>query len=145
MAAPKRRASTRRDFWHKQFHVLTVDMFRTDVGLAVNMTEAELRRSLRRVCSKQELIDEAMGEAEGWDAGAEVMYGRMLKMGGGFVVLIRADKGEFRRAIAHLTHEMVHVSQYLLRARRIPLTEDTEEVHAYLTEHLVETALRKLY
>lgn len=135
----------RRQFWHKQFHVLTVDMFRTDVGLAVNMTEAELHRVLRRNCSKSELIEEAMHEAEGWDAGVGAMYGRMLKMGGGFVVLLRTEKGEFRRAVAHLTHEIVHVAQYLLRNRRIPLSEDTEEVHAYLTEHIVESALRKLY
>lgn len=134
----------RREHWHKQFFVLGVDVFKTDVGVAVNMSEAEFGKALKRVCSKQELLDQAMSEAKGWDTEGDV-DGRMLKMGGGFVVLLRFEKDEFRRAVAILVHEMVHVAQYLLRHRRVPLSEDTEEVHAYLVEHLVEGALRKLY
>jgi len=144
LAKPRTRKS-KRDFWHKQFFVLSVDMFNTDVGVAVNMSEAELERSVKRACSNAEYLAEVKEEAAGWDDDAACVYGRMLKMGGGFVVMLRLEKGNFRKAVAILTHEMVHVSQYLLRARRVPLQEETEEVHAYLVEHLVYAALRKLY
>lgn len=134
-----------RRFYDKQFFVLNVTMFNTDVGVAINMDERDVLGRLRKVCSNPELLKQAAQEMSGWDDDAGHAEGRMCKMGGGFFVLLRLRKGYFRRAAAILTHEMVHVTQYLLRDRRVPLSQDTEEVHAYLTEHLVEQSLRRLY
>jgi hypothetical protein len=134
----------RRQFWHKQFHVLSADVFKTDVGLAVNMTRAEVERAVRRKCTDEALLKPWLEAIAPWDEETQVR-GSMTLLGGGFVVLMKADKNNFREAVGTLVHEMTHVTQYLLRHRRIPLNEDTEEVHAYLVEHLVHNALRRMY
>lgn len=133
----------RRRFWDKQFHVLSVDMFKVTVGVAVNMDEKEIERAVRRVAKPKYVDIDQWVEAElkGWDESRST-GGRMTQFGGGFVVFLRFEKNCERDAIGIVVHEMVHVAQYLLRDRRIPLQEDTEEVHAYLTEHLVVEALK---
>lgn len=119
-------------------------MFKVDVGVAVNLKERDVMKRLRALCSDEAQLAEVKSEIDGWD-GCSRTEGRMCLMGGGFVVLLRTIDKPFHKIASLVTHEMVHVTQYLLRKRRIPLSEDTEEVHAYLTEHLVEDALARLY
>lgn len=133
---------TKRRICDKQFRMVSVDMFRVDVAIAVNMTEREVERKIRKICGDVSIIPAFLDELRGWDAKAPL--GRMCLLGGGFVVLLNSARKDDRVSIATLVHEMVHVAQYLLRKRRIPLSEDTEEVHAYLTEYLVHEAMRRL-
>lgn len=131
------------NYWDKRGVTIDVDAFRVDVGVLVNMTEREAERWVKKRCKRTADIEAFCKELNEWDThtGAD---GQMLKLGGGFVILLRTRKGQFYDFLGTLTHEMVHVTQYLLRDRRTPLNEDTEEVHAYLTEYLVKTSLRKL-
>jgi hypothetical protein len=132
------------DPYRPRFFKIEADIFKVDVGVAVNLKQHDLMRKVRRLCSDEAMLQELREESEGWDS-AKCGEGRMCKMGGGFIVLLRAEKIGFCTFSALIVHEMVHVTQYLLRDRRIPLVQDTEEIHAYLTEHLVEKALKRVY
>jgi hypothetical protein len=118
-------------------------MFKVDVGVAVNLKERDTMKRLRALCDDESMLAEVKSEIDEWDNATTL--GRMCLMGGGFVVLLRTIDSPFHQIASLVTHEMVHVTQYLLRKRRIPLSEDTEEVHAYLTEHLVGETLARLY
>jgi hypothetical protein len=127
-----------------QLFVVGVDMFKVDVGVAVNLKERDVMKRLRALCSNEAQLAEVKSEMDGWDNNAN-MEGQLCHMGGGFVVLLRTIDKPFHKVASLVAHEMVHTTQYLLRNRRVPLNEDTEEVHAYLTEHLVEETLARLY
>lgn len=132
----------RSQIWHKQFHIIDVDIFKVHVGLAVNMTEAEVKRRLRKIAARHfAVLVEALRD---WDSDPD-LQGRTCCVHGGFVVLLRCDRHKARTAIGTLTHEMVHVVQRLLGDRRVPLSGDTDEVHAYLTEFLVRRALELIH
>lgn len=121
-------------------------MFKVDVGVAVNMNEAEIKRHWRKI--KPAAFTALCKELAGWDEDKTEeghALGRMCIVLSSFVVLLNLDRRQFRESVGTLTHEMTHVAQYLLRHRRIPLSEDTEEVHSYLTEYLVTEALRRMY
>lgn len=133
----------KKEFWHKRFFVLTADPFDTDVGIAINATEAEIKKWLKGVSKeKYGMFDEK--ELEDWD-NSKTNLGRMIPMGGGFVLIIKADKKYFRKFVGTLTHEIIHAVHYMLRNRRVPLSEDTEEVYAYSIESLLRHALYEIY
>lgn len=132
----------KKEFWHKRHFVLSADVFETDIAFFINMSEKEIAVALKKMAGDNyEKFDR--DELERWDENA--YHGRMIPFLGGFIVLLKADKDSFRKFVGILVHEITHVVQYLLRNRRIPLSEDTEEVHAYLSEFLTRTALNKLY
>lgn len=54
--------------------------------------------------------------------------------GGGSVIWLHPEA-----KLGTLVHEIVHASHHLLKCREVPLSEDTEEVYAYLQQFLVET------
>lgn len=140
----KRKKATKKDWWRKQCFVVTVDMFCTDVGFCIGTTAKEAKAWVKKVSgTKYKNLD--YEQFDSWES-EEKNEGRMVPFCGGFIVLLKADKRtQFRKFVGLLTHEVTHVVQYLLRDRRVPLSEDTEEVHAYLTEFLVSEALGKLY
>lgn len=123
------------------FHV-SVDMFKVDIVFVCNCNEEETRKALEEACGDN-FGQFKSKHLKGWDDTNNL--GRMIPFMGGFVVLLKQDGGGFRTFVSVMAHEITHVVQYLLRDRRIPLTEDTEEVHAYLTEYITREALLKLY
>ena len=144
---------TRRDFWHKQFHVINVDPFNTQVSVAVNMTEAETINTVlecinshdnRHTEREKKFLTEFSVGVQDWDDCPHAL-GRMIPAGSSYVILLRFDKNKFREAVGLLTHEVTHVVQYLLRDRRTPMSEDTEEVYAYLMQWLTQEILYRLY
>jgi ribosomal protein L32 len=148
----KRRAKRRREYWHKQFHVLNADVFSSDVALAVNMTEHEVLSALVKFVNKntyknrpreEAFFKEVQEQLAGWDACHS--DGRCIVTPWGCVALVRFSKNRFRRCMSILVHELLHAAHYILRHRRIPLIEDTEEVYTYLTDHLVEVAMGRLW
>ncbi len=129
-------------YYDKNQFVVSVDMFRVEVVVLVNGTDAENKKWLKKICgSKYEGLDES--QLEDWETDP-TNEGRMIQHRGGYIVLLKFFPKKYCQAIGTLTHEMTHVASYLLRRRRIPLSEDTEEVYAYLTEHLVSESLRRL-
>lgn len=43
-----------------------------------------------------------------------------------------------------LTHELLHAVLHLMRARDIPVNEDTEEVLTYMVQHLYNRVVGKI-
>jgi len=139
-----------------RFHdkkLIIVDMWNCQVALAVNLTANEVvehvieqinRSKYRHEAREREILTDLAAGLDDWgDIPSEV--GRMIPCGSAFMILTRFDKDNFREAVGILAHEVTHVVQYLLRDRRVPLQEDTEEVYAYLTEYLMVEFLRALY
>ena len=71
--------------------------------------------------------------------------GRMFILKQGYAVFLRFPKNSFRLNIALLSHEISHVVSFLLMDRRIKLSQDSDEVYAYLTEELTYKFLKELY
>jgi hypothetical protein len=138
-----------RDIHDKQFIILDVDPFDVNVGIAVNMTEKEILSEIRKTGCPEDLITKMMdptSPATLADYDKDIQYkGRMAQLGGGFIVALRLRRNEFRKNLSILVHELTHVSHYLLRDRRIPLTVDTEEVYTYLLEDMMYKAMMRLY
>lgn len=130
--------------WEKsKYLTLEVAMFRVDVVVFLNMNETKVKKVLHRITKEKykKDIDEEIGD---WDKDCDAYTdGRMCEIGGGFIVLLNS-KPTLAETISVIVHEMTHVSQYLLRERRVPIEESTEEVQAYLIEHLVCRTLQNL-
>jgi len=131
----KKKWSDKQDFY------ISVDMFKVDIVFICNCNEKEVKERFKKA-SGDNFKHFKKGMTEGWDN----IYntGRMFSFRGGFVVLLK-NEGNFRRFVANLVHEVTHVTHYLLRDRRIPLNDDTEEIYTYLVEYITEQALIKLY
>ena len=126
----------------KSDFLVRVDMFKVDIVFICNCNEKKTKKALKRACGDN-YSNFKKEQLEGWDDDDHL--GRMIPFRGGFIVLLKGTGGGFRTFISVMVHEITHVVQYLLRDRRVPLTEDTEEVHAYLTEYITREALLKLY
>lgn len=124
-----------------QHFIVDVDPFVTDIAVFINCTETEIIRRARRDASGDnlKLITDAV--AGSWDKDPAVR-GQMFPLGWAFLVLLRLDSRDKIGSIGTVVHEATHVTQYLLRDRRVPLHRHTEEVHAYLVEFIVTKILR---
>lgn len=131
-------------FHDKKSFIVGVDMFYVDIVFCINMNEEEILKHLKKICGEDSFNSFNRKELDDWDSDVTAQ-GRMIPHRGGFLVLLKVRNNKFRRFIADLTHEITHVTHYLLRDRRIPLQEDTEEVYTYLTQYILEEALNKSY
>lgn len=132
----------KKQFWKKRFFIINVDVFGVDILVGINVTRKEVEKYIKKKAPKKYKI---MGDSilENWDD--DLHQGQMIPIGGSYVILLKAHKDYFRKFIGVLTHEVTHATHYLLRERRIPLTEDSEEIYTYLNEYLVKEILYKLY
>lgn len=130
--------------WYQQ-RTLIIDMnpFDTQLVVFIDPTEKYIKENLKEVMGKRytEFDETEIGD---WD-NSKTHKGRMIKILAGFGILIKVDKNQFRDFVGVLTHEIVHVVQHCLRDRRIGLSEETEEIHAYFTEFLLTTTLKNIY
>lgn len=126
----------------KSFH-MEVPLFKIDIVFMCNLTEIEIPVHLKKICGEKNFKNFKPKIIKGWDS--ITSEGRMLKFMGGNIVLVKNKNGNFREFLSILIHEITHVTHYILRDRRIPLNEDTEEIYCYLTEYITEQALIKLY
>ncbi len=136
----------RKEFYDTQMIPLHVGVYDVDVFVLINMSGKEFFKKMKpRV--KNQGTEQLKKICDDWDSDYDngVSQGRMFTLMGGFVVFLNVRKGFFRTAIGTLVHELTHVTHYLLRHRRIPLTEDTEEAHTYLVQYLTTEALRRMY
>ena len=127
----------------KQIFVLIVAMFKVDVVVSIGMSAKEILRWTNRH-AKEYIKEEIAEQIKEFDTDFQRDgQGRMIQTGGGFLVAIRPNPS-WVKTFGTLVHEMTHVTQYLLKDRSIPLSQDTDEVHAYLVEYLVTSAARKM-
>lgn len=136
----------RKSWKDKKFFHIHVPVWNLDVCVSVAYNGKETYEKLQKITEvKKDILDDIKVLLYEYDTEGEEVKGRMFSLSGGYIVCIRPYKDDFRRTIALIVHEMTHVSHYILRDRRIPLSEDTEEAYAYLVEFLVKETLNKLY
>jgi hypothetical protein len=142
---------SKRDYYTPQFRVISADMFNASVVLCINLSEKQVMQRLINYINKKKDRDRAREEAffkevledlEGWDTTSQ---GRCIITDMGAVVLAKLPKGQFRYSMSVLVHELAHAVHYACRRRRIPLTEDTEEIYCYMLDHFVREALFALW
>ncbi len=131
---------TKKDFSDKKIFVVHVGVYRTDIVFCINSSRAEIIEWFKKNAKASLKKTELDGFHE-----TETNEGRMIQISGGFLVLLKVKKDYFREFVGNLVHEATHVSHYLLRDRRIPLIEDTEEAYTYLVQHIVVQALLESY
>lgn len=131
-------------FWHTKLFILHVAVYKVQVIVCINMTGDEILKRVSKIASAS-AVKEIIEIASDQNKKDKITQGTMYQLQGGFLVTIRADKNSFRDTVGILVHEMTHVTHYLLRDRRIPLSEDTEEAHTYLVEYLVTQSLKLMY
>lgn len=127
----------------KQRFCIDVGVFNTEVMVFVNHSEREILAWAKKAVPDD--IETVKEEIENWDehVASRSEDGRMCRLAGSFFVLLK-PYANLSSTVSSLVHELTHVTQYLLRRRRVPLTQDTEEVHAYLIDYLVREAANKM-
>ncbi len=130
-------------WWDKKSFHVELPLFKVDVLFMCNLTEKEIPVHLKKFCGKKNFKSFKPKMIKGWDK--RTAQGRMIKFMGGHIILIKSTSGNFKEFVSIMVHEITHASHYLLRDRRVPLNEDTEEIYCYLTEYMTEQALIKLY
>lgn len=137
----------KRDYYHKQLFVLTNHTFSVDILFAVNMTASEISSHAKRKGVLKDICGWIAENTKDWsdDLSSMETRGRMYPMPRGFLVCLKFKKDDFRNSIGNLVHEITHVVHYMLRQRRIPLNEDTEEIYTYAIEDLTKRSLWQLY
>ncbi len=132
-------------YWKKHFFIITAHPFRCEIAVAINMTGPEVYRQVKKVTTDAATRKDALGVLVQWEKDTTTgnAQGAFAHMGKGYIALLSLKKGKWVTALGTIVHEMTHVTQWVLRERRVPLTEDTEEVHAYLVEDLVQQVVRR--
>ena len=128
----------------KRYFVINSDVYHQDILVCINLTPAE---AIKVYCSKnKEATDEdkKMLKAD-TEHNLNSTLGTMFPMSKGYIVILKWHKNNFRRDLCTGIHEFTHVSHYILRNIRIPLSVDTEEAYTYLVEDLMRKFLFKLY
>lgn len=124
--------------------VVTVPIFNVDVAVLVNMTGAQALKHARRCYNARALADfERNLDQETWDL--DGTRGRAMGVANGFAVLLHVGGDNFAYDTSIVVHECSHVTQWLLRNRDIPLTEETEEVYCYLLDYIVKRVIERLW
>ena len=143
--AKTKKKKKRNEYWDSKYFSVPCNTFNLDLGVFVNLSEEEIMQHARKAGVKDVVLEHLPEAVSDWDADPTLM-GLMIQPGNAcYMILLRLNKNRFRDAMGTLVHEVHHAVTYILRNKRIPLTIDTEEVHAYLHEELVTKVLDKLY
>lgn len=133
------------NYYDKQFFHIHVGVYQTDITVAINMSEKEVLKEAKKTVTPEyyKVFEERI---PGWDEATKgTTMGRTIQIGGGFCVLLTANKTRFRGFVGLVTHEMFHVTSGLMGKKGMELTPDTDEAYAYLIEHLVGRVLTNAY
>lgn len=140
----KKKKVIKKKLWYTpKYLILEIYPFETDLVVFIDMKEADIKKALKEVMGKKySEFDEK--QLDDWDT-STTDRGRMINVLGGFAVMLKVDKNQFRNFVGLLVHELTHVVQYTLRNRRIGLSLETEEIHTYLLDNLTVRILKDLY
>lgn len=137
----------KKEYYRPQAFSVTLPEFSQEILVCINLNEKEIRKEVNKKVRKdrEKEINELLDfQLQGWDE--DVNLGQMIEFDvGGYLILLKFEKDEFRKDVGSLVHEVTHVIQYYLRKRRVPLVVETEEIYASMTEYLVVEILKKLY
>ena len=104
--------------------VLIVCEFPYFLEHALKMVDKDKQESLKRMVERH-------GD-DPWSKATQYPFG-----GGGSVIWAKPSEG-----LPTLVHEITHAAHHLLKCRDIKLTDETEEVYAYLVQFLFEGLVR---
>ena len=125
----------------KYFHIGT-DTFATDIFFFINYSLSEIKKEIKNKKKYKELY-ELLSEYN--ENTGDTCKGRMYPLKNGYAVELKLYKDSHRKNISLAIHEITHLVNWILEDRQIPLSKDTDEVYAYLTEELFFKFLSKLY
>ena len=134
-------------FTSPQFIFIDVEIFNIVVAVGLNVTEdAFLAEMIEAYDMSEADTKRLIHNLEGWNNGyGNGSKGRMINYGEYYFVLINAGDGGLVDFINSVSHEMTHVTQFLLnRNRDTPLKKSTEELYAYLQAYLLCAVLKKV-
>jgi hypothetical protein len=146
---------SRRDYYTPQFHTLRIDPFNVDLFLGVNLSEGqmlqgvvdEINRRPQQIRNKDRervFLEGLIQQMSGWDDDLFV-GGIACRPRGGYAILLRAKPNNFRQFLSNLIHEVTHAVAFILRERKTPLSEDTDEIYAYMMGDVVWDACNALW
>lgn len=110
---------------------IPLEIFNSQVVVLIGHTQNEVLDWIKKNIDKPEhksLALEAMTNIPNNVRGRTV-----LLSGGGSIIWIIEQKN------STIVHELFHSTYHILKNREIPLSEDTEEVYAYLLEYLTKS------
>ena len=139
----RRKSIKKKEYWHKQFFAIDLNIFKVDIGVCVNASEKEIKQWLKKI-SGTNYSDFNQTELNDWD-NSKTDIGRMIGLNGGVIIILKFKKDQFRESIACLCHEDFHVVSHLCHDRQTPLIKQTDEIYAYLIEEIMSKILFKLY
>jgi len=130
----------------QKFFYISTDTFKTDIAIFINYTQEEACNIKGKKYEELRLLlkNALTGDVEK-DFMDSAILGRMVPLEKGYALFLKFYKNSFRKNIALASHEISHLVSWILLDRRIPLSKDSDEVYAYLTENLTEQFLFKLY
>lgn len=127
----------------KKFFYISIETFRVDVSFFINYSVPEAIK----ITSKKkrfEKLNTYLKDCD-YDALEGANEGRLYPLNQGFAVFLKFYKNSHRINIALASHEISHLVSWILMDRRIPLSKDSDEVYAYLTEEIMKKFLYKWY
>jgi len=126
----------------KKYFYISTDTFATDIFFFINYSLTEIKKEIKKKKKYQELYNLLSDYSEELE---ENIKGRMYPLKRGYAIQLKLYKNSHRKNISLAIHEINHLVNWLLMDRRVPLTKETDEVYAYLTEELFFKFLNKLY
>ena len=125
----------------KKYFFIHSDIFKVDIICFINYGHKEMVDFSKKINKELHIYLSHFKQDEETPADE----GQIYPLTKGYAVRIKFYKNSHRKNIALVTHEITHLTQYILRKVRVPLSIDTEEVYAYLTADLLHQFLNKWY
>lgn len=127
----------------KKCFVVSVDVFEVDISFFINYSTEEMLKESGKISTKlQKYLTEYIEKEE---PDTDSILGRMYPLKSGYAVKLKFFKNSFRLNVALVAHEVSHLVSWILLDRCVPLSKDSDEVYAYLTEDIMKKFLFKWY
>ena len=127
----------------KKYFTIAIDTFCVDIAFFINYTPSEVVEFSKK--KKDKSLYNLIKHIEDEDFKSSGVKAQMYPLERGYLVLLKSYKKSFRTNLVCAQHEISHLVSWILLDRRIPLTKDTDEVYAYLTEEITKKFLFKFY
>ena len=127
----------------KKYFTITIDTFCVDIAFFINYSPNEVVEFAKK--KKDKSLYNLIKHIEDEDFKSSGVKAQMYPLERGYLVLLKSYKNSFRTNLVCACHEISHLVSWILLDRRIPLTKDSDEVYAYLTEEITKKFLFKLY
>jgi hypothetical protein len=122
----------------KYWFLIEDDTFKTDCLILLNYTLDE--------CSK--IVEKETGEKYEFEQkesrGTEIL-GSFFTLKKGYFILLNWYKNAYQTNMLCALHELLHLTHYVLRNVRVPLTKQSEEAYIYLFENFTRQFMDKVW